>query len=526
MASGNKRMKINTRERLVSTDHNRLQAFEGAQVAEIMRWMLTAFSSETGAAPSIVSTTSNPLFGVIVNGLWARPEIGTTNLFVEAGVIGMVNPDASPSSDDSPFKIWADSGQPLAGALTLTPGAVATRVDVIECSRVTVVTESDNRDIFNPTTQLFTPVLVDKVEVEQLVFRIRTGTPGGGFAGVGTASGWMPLAVAVVPSTATTWDDVTVWDVRRLMIDFVRAPAMVSQQFPQQGKSWSTAHELAGVRTLRGWIDTQLGDSRMGGELAPSNSGLAGGALDLLSTEVLEAGFAAASNAPWGLYFVAPHSLPRWARYTPASSGLRIPMARRGIPVFTQKMPTSHRGQPSAAISIPTDLGLGGSSTNAVIGITGGFGSGGTFISSVTGGGWTRLSGPPAVVSPASGAGTGSVRYDLADNTHWPVGATAVRLRFKTQLSAVAGTAADCARAVQQLDGSGNILTEDLARFTLLSPTGGVLQEFFEIEVPLHCFAGMPNGTNITRQFNLSHTVAVFTFAAQNCQVMGWRMGQ
>lgn len=523
--SGQKIEKLNFRERVVSNDWMRMQAFIGAHVADISKWLFSAVSTE-GGFPFLIETTTDPLWGIILNGLNVRPEIGTTNLFIQPGVIGMANPDAVPSADDSAFKIWADPGVQLAGLLTLTPGAVGTRIDVIECSRTQVDIESDNRDIFDVLTGLFTPALVPKVHGSQLTFRIRTGTPGGGFAGVGTAAGWMPLAVCSVPSTATTWDDVIVWDVRRLMSDMVRSPAQVTQQFPKQGRNWATYHEVGGVRTLRGWVETELDESRMGGQFASSISGFAGGALDLLSTEVLESGFAPVANTPWALYMVRPFGLPRWARYSPATTGARQPQPLNGIPVFTQRLPGTHRGKPSTAIALPTGLGLGGTSTDAVVAVTGGFGAGPTFLSGVVGGGWTRLTGPPAVISPAAGAGTGSVRYDLSDNTHWPNGAVAVRLRFRTQLSAVAGTSLDCTRSVQQLDGAGNILTEDLTRFTLMSPTGGVLLEFFEIEVPLHCFAGMPTGTNITRQFQVVHTVAVFTFALQSCQVMGWRMGQ
>ncbi len=48
MASGGKRMQINTRERLVSTDHNRLQAFASAERAEFARFLMAYGATEGG----------------------------------------------------------------------------------------------------------------------------------------------------------------------------------------------------------------------------------------------------------------------------------------------------------------------------------------------------------------------------------------------------------------------------------------------------------------------------------------------
>lgn len=523
MASGNKTMVLNARERVVSDDWNRMQRFVGAQVADAIRWLMLTVQLESGATSLNIQTTLNPLWGVILNGLEARPEIGTVNLFVNPGVIAMINPDASPSSDDSPAKVFYDAGQPLAGALTLTPGSVATRIDVIECSRVDVVTQSDNRDVFDPVTGLFTAVLVDKVKTSQLVFRIRTGTAGGGFASVGTAAGWMPIAVASVPSTATTWDDVTLWDVRRLMADMVRSPAQLQQKFPHVRKAWATMFELGGVRTARGVIETELDQYLMGGQLGSNFSGLANGALDLLSTSVLEPGFAVSNDLPWILYLLTPFGLPRWAKYTPATAGIRIPDALKGIPVFTQKTPANHGGNPGVAVSLPTGTGLGGSTTKGVVALTGIF-NGANFANGVLADHWTRLVGP--AISPASGAGSGSVRYDLIDGTHWPTGATAVRLRFATRLAAAAGTAITGTREVILTDGAGNVVFSDLQGVVFLSPTAGAINEFIEVDVPLHdLLTAMPNGSPITRQILLTHTVATFTFSVQSVRVVGWRMG-
>jgi len=526
MASGQKIERLNFRERIVSNDWMRMQAFIGAQIADSYKWLFSAVCGEGGFPASIITTT-NPMWGVVLNGICARPEIGTINMFVEPGAVVIANPDTVPSADDSPIKVINDAGVQLAGALTLTAGAGSTRIDILECSRVEVDVESDNRDIFDPVTGLFTPTSVPKVTANQLQYRIRNGTAGGGFASVSTVSGWMPIAVMSVPNTATTWDDCTVWDVRRLMSDMVRAPAQVTQKFPYRRKAWATCHEVGGVRTARGVIETELDQFRVGGELGSSSSGLANGALDLQAANVLEPGFVVANSLPWLLYLLFPFGLPRWAKFTPASAGFRIPDALKGIPVFTQKSVVNHGGGPGVAVSLPTGTGLGGSTTKGVVALSGAFEAGGVFISCVEADNWVKLATQPATVSPAAGAGTGSVRYDLLDNTHWPLGATAVRLQFRTVLSAVAGTSLLCTRSVTMTDGAANVLFEDLAGYTLLSPAGGSVNEFFEVEIPLHnLLTAMPNGSAITRQFFLGHTVATFTFSSQSVRVLGWRMGQ
>lgn len=527
MASGNKRMVLNTRERLVSTDHNRLQAFAGEHVAEIFRYMSTYLAGEGGAA-SIIGTTTSPMLSIVLNGLWARPEVGTVNLFIEPGVAGMVNPDASPSSDDSPFKVFKDDGVQLAGQLTLTPGGGgATRIDVIEFARIEQVEESDNRDIFNPATGLFAPTLVDKVISDRLTYRIRTGTPGGGFPG--TASGWTPIAVASVPNTATTWDQCIVWDVRPLVTDLVRAPAQVLQKFPSIGKHYGSAYSDGVFRRLYGVFESQRDQWRVGGEIGSTLSGLAGGALDLTSAEIIEPGFAGVGSLPWALYAMQPFGLPRWARYSPASSGLRVPLPFRGIPVLSQKT-HAFDGKPVAAVSLPTAFGLGGSSTEGVAVATGAFDAGGTFLNASYADGWTRLAGFPATVSPASGANTPDPIYEIQDSTHFPRGAVALRARFATTLNAsIANTGFSLQRSVRCLDAASIPIAE--VGFEIVGhDSKNTSQAFdtFEVDIPLHAIASMPNGSQVTRRFHVAYSTSglvAITYAAQSMRIVGWKMG-
>lgn len=531
--SGNKREILNTRERVVSTDWNRMQQFIAAGGAEALRWMMSAQSTEGGAS-SVGSSTTSPLTAIVVNGLWARPEIGTVNLFVEPGTVGMVNPDAVPSADDSPFKVITDAGVQVAGALTLTAGAVGTRIDVIECSRVVEVLESDNRDIFNPATGLFSPVLVPKVERDRLSYRIRVGVAGAGFPG--TVSGWLPLAVASVPSTATTWNDVTLFDVRPLMQDLVRSPAQVLQTFPHRPHAWATAvEETALGRKLRGFAEAERRQWRVGGEFGSVLSGLIGGALDLAGTDVVEPGFAVTNNRPWYVYAVFPHALPRWARYSPSSSGQRVPLPFKGIPVFTQKAPTNgQHTNLSVAVTLPSTFGFTATTTDGTPLVTGGFDNAGNWMNTVVESGWHRFAKGGAGVAaqaglklaPSAGAGTATATYDLVDNTTHPVGAVCLLVKFITRIT---GSAPNFDQGgiqwqLQVLDSLGASMVEETRRATATSGSTGVVDHQQYFEVPLHTIGAMPGDTPITRQIKFANAIGdAVMYSNQEAHVVGWK---
>lgn len=545
MASGQKRMQLNTRERVISTDHNRLQSFLGAHVSEMLRWMTLAAMAEGGASV-MGTTTTSPLNAMILNGLWARPEIGTVNLFVEPGAIAMINPDGAPSADDSACKVFSDAGVTVAGSLTLTAGGGgATRIDVIECSRVEAVTESDNRDIFNPGTALFTPTLVDKVKLDRLTYRIRTGTAGAGFPG--TASGWLPLAVAIVPQTATTWNDCIVFDVRPLLMDLAAGgAARVVKVFPKRPKGFATMATVIAaspLTSLRGIAESEFGQWRVGGEFAPALAGLTNNAIDMTSAELLETGFVAVANRPWYVYAMFPHGLPRWARYSPSSSGQRIPLPFKGIPVLTTKPPANgQHATVSSAVTMPAIFGFTATQTAGVPIMTGGTDDGGAMLDTSLFDGWTMFGrGGTAtgqnvgeLLTIATGAGTNTQLYDLVDNTDIPVGAVAVRVRFSCILAFSNGaqTAYTMQRRALVYD-TTNALTGQLYGPTDnlggSSAGSGNVTVSWEVEIPLNCLASMPTGAPVTRRVGVEWTVTPHTgtvaFGTERAWVVGWRLG-
>jgi hypothetical protein len=363
--SGAKKIIVNTLERAVSTDINRLQSFLAADIAEALRYIYDVRTSEasSGGTENVGTSTTDPLRGVVLSGLRARPEIGTTNLYIEPGECLLVDPDAVPDADDSPLKWIKDPGVTSGGVLTLPAPSAADRVDVIECQRTTTVTETASRDIFNTTTGQFTSALVNKAERDLLTYRIRQGTSGGGWAGVGTASGWLPLAVYVISPGATDWNDITLmWDVRPLLADVVSGSVLVDEPYPARRGTRQYAQydrALAGTFRMNGFIDSTFGGRRIGGEIGATSVVGATGKFPI--EDYQEPGFTPVLGELTYFYCAVPFGLPRWAQYTAVSFGKREPGPFRGIVIHSTE-PCKFDGIPQSPVSLPTVVKLGGSS--------------------------------------------------------------------------------------------------------------------------------------------------------------------
>lgn len=370
--SGAKLLVYNTRERLVSTDHNREQAFGAQALAEALRWILDPRQEQdlAGAGVETMGTGGEAfLRGTVIAGLRFRPDVGTTHSFVEPGAALLVDNNA-PGSDDSVSSFVSDAGAQTIGQLELTPGAGSTRIDVVECQRVTSVAETDSRDVFNPATGLFSPVSLTKVQGGVLAYRIRTGTPGSGFPG--TAAGWMPLAVCSVPAAAGTWNDVVVWDVRPLAADRTAGPFATSRTVPWNKRSlaYCDALSVANHPHIYAEVDLDFGGYRAGGVIKTDSST---GWIDPTTAALQAPGFAFGTvGAPWYCYLVFPFGLPRWVRYTDSSAGMRVPGFQRGIPVISSN-PCAFNGAPLApGVATPTATGLLDSAgTSAIVAFAG-----------------------------------------------------------------------------------------------------------------------------------------------------------
>ena len=374
MSSGGKQVVINTLERAISTDQNRAQLFVAADRAEYLRALMNisqgADDLDAAGVESQVITVGSPLAGEIVSGLRVTPNIGTLDLSVTPGVAFVVAPDGDP--DSSVYKLVRDVGiAGLPSSLAMTGNSSgSTRIDVIECQFVLNTVETDNRDIWNPATNTFTAAAVTKATQGGLVYRVRQGTAGGGFPG--TASAWLPLCVASVPTGTTTNDTVTFWDVRPLFEDRIIPPHNVAADYPRWGRvEYEVNTQLsAGKALLVGTVDVSGSDAltpspgkrRLGGRLRASgiSADLPGG-FDGVDLNDSNNWAGSISNGVAAVFLLEnPFGLPRWARYTNVASGARQPRSPRGFVVVTQVAgPTAGWGTPSAAIGLPTSTGLG-----------------------------------------------------------------------------------------------------------------------------------------------------------------------
>jgi len=524
--SGFQRLIYSFRERLVSDDFNRALQFLAAQEVELLRRLHTSLArdDEAEGVTSPASALANPLRAIIFEGIRARPEKATTNLFVEAGALLAVSPHADPHPADSPARLILDPGVQVAATLTLTAGGGGTRIDVVECQVADLVTEADNRDIFDPSTGLFSPVLVSKVARGSLAYRIRLGVAGAGFPG--TDSGWLPIAVCSVPAAAVTWDDVTVWDVRPLLADLAKPPHIVTG-WNGIRRQHASAIDQAGEWHARGIVDAELAGWDVGGNLAPTESGAVSLRLDAAATpNVQEPGFAAVASRPWYLYLAQPFGLPRWAQYTPATDpGLRRPRSPRGVPIFSQKTPTGLSGTPSSALSLPTATGLGGTTSSAVVALAGAFGAGSVFCGMVTGrNGMMRVITPGISVAPSAGAGTASVTYPLVQPAI-PANATSVRLRITTVIADLAGDHT-IARTATLYDGpAGNAVAEERFNGTASIPAGLSFTDQFEVELPLP--PNLPTGAYTPLELRVAITWVsggAVAWSNQSIAIIGWSL--
>ena len=362
--SGTKAILINSRERAISPDANRAQALDAAQMAEVTRWLSTVLTSkDVGANGSelVPATITSPLGALILNGIRPQPVNATVNMIVSAGMMCAIFPETPAIADDSPAKLIKTAGVQVLGVLALTPnGAGATRIDIIECRPKFQTFETDNRDVFDPSTGLFAAVTVDKVRGYELEYRIRVGTAGAGFPG--TALGWLPLAVASVPNGAVTWDTVILWDVRPLAADRASQPMSIDNGplHMEKNQIFSDALSAPPAVLISGIVNAKSFFDNAGGPFA---------AFDINSVNAREPGFVYTNGTLWNLYLLEPFGLPRWVLYN-APAALRVPTFNRGIPVVSNK-PADINGFPSALVSFPAVYGFAAATSGGICALSG-----------------------------------------------------------------------------------------------------------------------------------------------------------
>jgi hypothetical protein len=448
MASGGKELVINPRERALSTDQNRAQKFMRKDLAELLRYWINVNANEETGADAVAGENpgpNTPMVGEILGGIMARPQIGNTNVFIDPGVMLAISPDGG--ADDSNYKYIHDAGTTTPGALTIAANASGSvRIDFIEVQvNNAVVVETASRDIFNTSSGLFAAATVTKATADQLNYRVSQGTPGGGFPLI--AQGWMQICVAIVPNGSVNNDTVTFYDVRPLISDRAWGPSNLVSGLPTQGRC-SIINAITPSATT-GYFEAQYNGRRLGGRLRRGSPGAEFPAstslIDLTDANNQSNPFTITNGAPWFLYLLTPQGLPRWARYTDAASGSRIPRGPKGIPIITHTKPFTD-GTPSLPIHMPAVFGFtsfiqvgvcvaaGYFSGGAVKGVYGDA-DGQILVNSVSSGGPIEIAG-----SNVSAAGFATSTFDLTSGTHFPANARQLLVDIRADISSDAAT--------------------------------------------------------------------------------------
>ena len=438
MSSGERQLIVNPLERAVSGDIVRAQSFIAAATNEVLRALLDTGAGlddvQAGALSNPTLSSTSPASAEVFTGLLFQPTGTSVASVITAGTIGLYDPDTTPSTDDSQWKLIQDAGT---SALTLTANVSGQlRVDVVECARVQpdAIVETDSRDVFNTVTGIFQAATVTKVSAAQLQYRIRLGTAGSGFPG--TATGWVPLAVVSVPSATTTWDTTTIWDVRPLLEDRLFSLTTATRDLPLVNRCLAQVDALnfGGQSRLSGNIEAQLGNRRVGGMIRPSTPATASGDstfyVDL--DDVANQSDTAGDTGFNYVYLCTPLQLPRWARYQ-VGPGNRQPMSPRGLLLSSANPPDLVYGTPHVALKLPPCLQDSGStfeiptaSCICVLARIGNSSDGSGGLIATGGVHWSNATTPVNSASISTRFGT----WTLTPGTDFPAHARAVRMQI------------------------------------------------------------------------------------------------
>ncbi len=540
MSSGPTRIIYNTRERLVSTDHNREQAFVAQAHQAAWRAQYNDLRANWRLTPGLsaqAQVVGAPLYGEVYSGLFVRPD-APSYLTIDPG-LAMVIATSTPSADDSPYVFVNDPGLQTPGVLTFTPNAAAAtlRWDVVECQPVDTLLESSSRDIYNPATGLFVPGVVDKVRASRMTYRIRLGTPGAGFPGA--AAGWLPLAVAAVRDGATGFDRCDFYDVRPLVSERV-LPQPVNVDGTEGFALPRETHYSAADGLFSGYAEAEFGGYLAGGKLQTSVP-----ATDLASFGVTTAGggdntrlridnasnvgvYTLASNSPIFAAALFPQPpigqgfVPRWARYSEApvaALGRRVPNGPRGILALTSTPPNANGLYSPVAFPAAAQLNVLG--VGVSLGITSGF-AGPVLGASVQVGRRYEHSSPAGFgyLAAANSVSADLAVWNLVPGVHFPAHARAIIVTFALNVTTTGTT--KWFQLWSTVAGAPFTVTEfpsglDDGAVTAATPGQSV------ITIPRFVTGtGYPSTPNIDWSFRLKPSAAGCTFNVANMFIRGW----
>jgi hypothetical protein len=558
MSSGERTIKYNTDEQILSDDLNRQQRFRGSDAAEVWRHLVNApdvFSEALGSwhnfesFPSdIEASVLDPGKGIradVFEGLLVIPQAGTNSLFVTPGLVGFHDPDGQagssnpqdPNPADSSYKlVYENAGIKQLEQLKVLPNAgPGIRIDIVECQRVELVEEQDNRNIFDINIAGFVPVLVDKVTVSRLNYRVRQGVPSAGMPDL--AQGWLPLAVISLPDPSENTEEMTFWDVRPVIRDRalrpyrggngqytkLRTDMFYANNVTNPGVSVPVAGTIRG-ESLQGY--TAGGTLFKGTPTATMGNGDVA-YIDVLDVENQEPGFLPlAANQIYYLWACFPKWLPRWVRYTETISGAqRLPNGPKGIPVVSKTAPLSgFHNFPTAPIVMPLSTGLVDSASEAVC--LAALPSSGAALpaSARSDGEMTLFFDAAGSVLPTS---TTAVKddYKLVEGTHFPPNARAVKVILQATFT---GAPAGDVYLDEQLNmlhnGTSSIIGIDRHSSHYDLDLGGnavVIRTHVISRIPPA--AGNP-GPDIEFSIDWNPTGAAVVKSAEQLRVVGWKL--
>ena len=521
MSSGFKEVVFNTLEEVISPDLNRSQKFKGNDIAEMMRYWIDVSGGtddlDSGGNTLEYTSTEAPLRAEIMNGFLVTPTIGDVRFSVAPGVLFALSPDGTP--DDSNYKYIYDQGINLTSSLAIAPNVSGSaRVDLIGATITYTTPEVDNRNLFNPSTGLFTPTAIPKASQGTLTYSVVQGTPGSGLPA--SPAGFLPLCVAFVPNGSANNDACSFYDVRPLINDRAYGASNLDTFTSRLTRSdyFVDVLNAPGHAWLSGLAEGVLRGRRVGGVLQPGGplavqttpAGLGQTyGLDLTDAHNGEAGFVNVTSGIAFLYFAFPGGLPRWARYTSSLSGVRKPAGPRGIVVMSNKTPGNPiSGSPSSAISVQ---GFNAATLNALCFGVFGFNSGSTPSPTLMAD--KKVWVDQAAVLPFisySGSGLSQVaQFTLALGSNAiPANARSIIVLFSMQIANTSGAPvpASMTRDIVVTDNSGARVANFLDGTAQVQiPTANTYPFFYEVEIPLPylmpSLTGAPTGLV---QWNLS----------------------
>jgi hypothetical protein len=427
--ANSKNVLINSRERAVSSDINVLQEFEarsrqnadgaGLEQIDADLWARARYTTRAAAGSYLPATVLSGLLVNCDNAAYVTVAPGTVECYAPALA----------GANDSPFVVVTDVGVTAITVLLFVANAGAgPRIDVVECQPIAdPAPATASRDIYDPTTGLFTAALVTKYQGTVLAYRIRNGAAGG--ACPAADPDWLPLAVAVVLVGATGYDKCDWYDVRPLLAERVghlsRQVALsgVSNEvtpFELAERHLAVDYNAAGKCVVTGFAYGAFGGYMAGGHVH-RNAAISGAAM--FGTNVLYT-----DGAVKYLSMCADNEVAAWVPV--ASATVQVVAMFPGLGAVASPLPRWRRYEqvPGAAPRLPAG-------SNGIL-----------CLSTYTGSENRRIENKTLPVTltglgPASGVSLGEVQFDAAGTDLQPAASLGAMMMMATPVGGTASVA-------------------------------------------------------------------------------------